>query len=463
MASRANGPQYQSFPETPGDSASLRKLKSLRLPSLVGQHFLDIGCNEGFFCGYAQFAGATRIVGIDASALFIERARKRFAGIEFLHQAWDTLPAGPFDVILIASALHYAADQEDLIRRAVALLSPKGTLVLELGVAHGEQSIWSEVNRGADTRFFPTWGKLHEILLPYSWKIIGNSETQKGDPVPRYTLHINIRKPIAYLVMQPPGFGKTTICKELFTKAGVPIISGDRCLADIASGRMQTDPALQNLVRSKFSTDAADKTTAAIITAGLLPELVQAWLTQAEGSTFALDSFVPKGHHEQVEGMITASGFLAVKLAWERPGAELHAMGKVQDLADAYFAELASTASTPHMPFQGTLGAIVQLGINSKIIDITGWAVHEDGRMPNCIAIRLGDTVHFSHVYERISRPQIQARLGLPHAMYGFKITIPIPKNIAPTEVLDLLQVYGGGTASQMYGPFSKELLKSTK
>jgi SAM-dependent methyltransferase len=92
-----------------------------------GQRFLDIGCNEGFFCGYAQFAGATRVVGLDQSETFITRARQRFAGVEFLHQSWDTLPPGPFDVVLLASSLHYAQDQADLIHRAVQLLSPTGT------------------------------------------------------------------------------------------------------------------------------------------------------------------------------------------------------------------------------------------------------------------------------------------------------------------------------------------------
>ena len=66
--------QYQSFPGASGDSRTLDKLKALQMPSAAGARFLDVGCNEGFFCGFAHFQGAARSVGIDQSATFIERA-----------------------------------------------------------------------------------------------------------------------------------------------------------------------------------------------------------------------------------------------------------------------------------------------------------------------------------------------------------------------------------------------------
>ncbi len=109
--------QYQTFPEVPGDSSTFEKLKALRLPDLVGKRFLDVGCNEGFFCGYAKFAGATEAIGLDQSNMFIERAKRRFGNVRFLQQSWDALPDGEFDCVLLASALHYAEDQPDLIAR----------------------------------------------------------------------------------------------------------------------------------------------------------------------------------------------------------------------------------------------------------------------------------------------------------------------------------------------------------
>jgi trans-aconitate methyltransferase len=106
--------QYQSFPGVKGSSESLEKLKALRLPSLKGKKFIDLGCNEGYFCGYALFAGAAEITGIDRSAAAIGLARSRFPECTFLSQSWEQLPDEKYDVILLLSALHYAEDQEAL-------------------------------------------------------------------------------------------------------------------------------------------------------------------------------------------------------------------------------------------------------------------------------------------------------------------------------------------------------------
>ncbi len=454
--------QYQSFPDAPGDSQSLAKLKALRLPLMVGQRFLDIGCNEGFFCGYAQFAGAARVVGLDQSETFISRARQRFAGVEFLHQSWDALPPGPFDVVLLASSLHYARDQADLIHRAVQTLSPTGTLVLELGVAPGEHSAWVEVQRGADRRLFATWAKLTEVLAPHAWKLISKSVAQKGDPVPRYTLHINARKPVAYLLMQPPGFGKSTFGKELFKPAGVPVVAGDLCLMEIAEGKVPADEALRTVVAAKCSPDALDKTLLALLKAELLPQLVQVWLAKANGKTFALDAFVPAAFREQVEQIVKAAGYLVVRLEWERPGAELMASGKVEDLADAWVAELAIPPGMPAqaMPFKGTLGAVTQLGVNQQVMDVTGWAVHQNGLMPKYIGIKVGEHMTVYSRFDRVARPTVKERLGLPHVMYGFKIRQAIPPGVNPKDAPYQLQVFGGNDESELSGPFSMDALK---
>src|SRR3546814_15909738 len=101
------------------------------LPGLGGCCFRDVGCNGGFFCGFAKFQGASRAGGIDQSWAFIERARARFPACEFHQQGWEQLPDGLFDVILLASALHYADDQAALMHRLVERLTPNGVLVLE--------------------------------------------------------------------------------------------------------------------------------------------------------------------------------------------------------------------------------------------------------------------------------------------------------------------------------------------
>src|SRR3546814_20673167 len=102
--------QYQSFPDASGDSRTLEKLKALKLPELGGLGFLDVGCHEGFFCGFAKFLGASRAVVIDQSVAFLERARARFPAFNVLHQGCAPLPERFLDVIPRALAPYIARE-----------------------------------------------------------------------------------------------------------------------------------------------------------------------------------------------------------------------------------------------------------------------------------------------------------------------------------------------------------------
>src|ERR1019366_9846031 len=105
---------YQSHGDASGSiSDTKRKLARLQLPqNLAGKRVLDIGCNEGYFCGLAAERGAIEAAGIDFVAANIEVANQRYArdGVRFLLQSWAQLPEGPFDLILWVSAMHYELD-----------------------------------------------------------------------------------------------------------------------------------------------------------------------------------------------------------------------------------------------------------------------------------------------------------------------------------------------------------------
>lgn len=454
---------YQSFPDVHGDSRSLEKLKALRFPLLVGTRFLDVGCNEGFFCGYAKFAGANSVTGLDVSSAYIEKARRRFVDVQFICQSWDELPDGPFDVILLASGLHYANSPEELIGRIVNRLSDGGTLILELGIADGGDSTWVSVDRGIDKCRFPTWAKVSEMLDLFAWKVIGRSVEQKGDPVNRYVLHINRRKPVAYLLLQPPGYGKTSLCRSLFQPAGVHIVSGDKCLVDIESGVLPVESALRNLVADRFNRDQLDKTTLAILDANLLIPLVNAWLSLAGGGTFVLDTALPRQYHQDVENVIKSHGYLTVALEWQRPGAELMAYSKVHNMADAYYSELRTASSgvpNQKMPFTGVMGAVTGVYFNERIIEITGWALHESGRMPTLIGVKLADNIQIISAFDRRPMLKLQQLLKLSHCMFGFCLSVPLPAGQAQNDVYAHLEVYAGIAMCNMYGPLRLNLDK---
>ena len=311
--------QYQTFPGSKGGSLSLQKLSALRLPSLKGKRFLDIGCNEGFFCGYAMFDGAEEVVGIDQSKVAIQKAKLRFTDIDFRNQSWDELPEGTFDVIIMLSALHYATDQEAMIHKMMSKLKDDGLLVLEISMARGVADDWVKVKRAIDERYFPTRNKLASVLNNYAWKIIGHSVNQEGDPLQRYVVHIKPMKPYAFLFIQEPGSGKSTVSRKLLAGGNIPLLGGDSLYQQIANGKLQAPLALQELVSDNFSTATIDKTTHQVFKSGLVEELVDFWLTQINRTEdFAVDSYIPIEYHEVLKDVLISKGFFPVELSWSQ-------------------------------------------------------------------------------------------------------------------------------------------------
>ncbi|WP_242102688.1 class I SAM-dependent methyltransferase [Lysobacter sp. M2-1] len=450
--------QYQSFPDATGDSRTLEKLKALRLPPLAGKRFLDVGCNEGFFCGYALFDGALRAVGIDSSALFISRARRRFPAGEFLHQGWEELPDGPFDVILLASALHYAEDQPGLIRSLVARLAHDGVLVLELGIASSPKEEWVNVERGIDERLFPTMPLLRRLLNDYAWKWMGPSVAQSGDPVARHVIHVYRRRPIAYLLMEPPAYGKTSIATGLFAEARIPVVSGDSVIADLAAGKRSASDALRNLLADRYSPFRIDELVREAFDHGGGGELVDAWVSAAEGETFALDGYVPAEWQDYVKRALIEAGYMPVAMHWERVGAALPAAADRDASAENYFLHLSeelteapsSEGPDSRLPMQGFID---EVSVEEGFLVIRGWVVGQDGKMPRCLQIRSVAGSHLLEEFERQLRPDVQKYLGLPHAVCGYRVRVPLAgKAVNLAKLVRTLEVRAGNGANSL-GP----------
>jgi SAM-dependent methyltransferase len=220
--------QYQSFPDARGASQSVDKLRALALPDLSGKRFLDVGCNEGFFCAIARAAGASTVVGLDTQTAVLARARVRFPDVEFREQSWDAPIAGSYDVILFSSAIHYAKDQPALIAKLVSLLAPEGVLVLELGITEqpGDQYLDVPRHHGPPCAF-ATPDALRRVLANYDVREIGPSVMQRGDPVPRHVLHIRTRRvpgpvpeaPVLVLLDAPSRSGKSYLVRNLVAGA----------------------------------------------------------------------------------------------------------------------------------------------------------------------------------------------------------------------------------------------------
>lgn len=423
--------QYQSFPGAPGDSLTLDKLKRLGLPNLAGRTFLDVGCNEGFFCGFADFQGASRVVGIDRSPEFIERARARFPQCEFHARGWEHLPEGEFDIILLASALHYAEDQPALIHALVERLSRDGVLVLELGIASSPRNEWIKVKRGIDERWFPTMPMLREVLASYAWKWMGPSIRQDGDPVPRHVIHISRKRPMAYLLMEPPGYGKSTIAASLFAPGHVPVVSGDECIHRVAEGKAHASEELRGLLSDGYSPFELDRIIDRIFDAGLSDDLLDLWLEGIDGRDFALDVYVPQAHHATIERSLAEAGYFPVSLRWNRLAPGSPPAKELVGCAEAFYLSMAGgTAGDPHgddktAPSFQQVGFVDEVTLQDGHLVVRGWAIDRTGHMPSSIGVRSASGIVKVREIERQLRPDVQRHLSLPHALVGYRFRLP--------------------------------------
>ena len=420
--------QYQSFPGAPGDSHTVDKLKALRMPDLQGRSFLDVGCNEGFFCGFAHFQGASRSLGVDRSAPFIERARQRFPECEFLCQGWEKLPDEKFDAILLASALHYADDQAALVHRLVEHLTADGVLVLELGIVSSPKSEWVKVKRGIDERYFPTMPKLRELLKDHAWKWMGPSVNQAGDPVSRHVIHVSRRRPVAYLLLEPPGYGKSSIAASLFGRARLPVVSGDQQLDQAAKGKAPAPEALLQWLREGYSPYELDRVIGRIFDAGLARELVQFWLAGVPAGDFALDAYVPAERHAEVEQVLVEAGYLPVSLRWNRVGPKFLPMETLAAQAEEFYLSLGASADarTPTVPDKTwpSTGFVDDVEVRGGRILVRGWAVDAAGNLPRTLMVLTPAGLVEASRVERQSRTDVQRHHDLPHALVGYRLEV---------------------------------------
>ena len=265
---------YQSFNGLgTGSSDSQKKLQSIVLPSLRGCSVLDLGCNEGFFCHYALNAGATRVLGIDKSELFIAKAKLRFPDIqpphlEFRSGSWWDLPDEKFDVILLLSAIHYEDNQKKLLDSLTNHLTPNGILVLECGVAGGQRKSWVLVRRSIDIRRFPTYPLLMDTLLDsYAVRQVGESVLQKGDPIPRYVFHCVKKKPIIGLIYGQSMSGKSTLLRSLRKYGSPPTFSSDAFFLMYRKDHRSIAPKspLYSMIVNELNDNTMNKASAKII------------------------------------------------------------------------------------------------------------------------------------------------------------------------------------------------------
>ncbi|PIW46979.1 MAG: tRNA 5-methoxyuridine(34)/uridine 5-oxyacetic acid(34) synthase CmoB [Zetaproteobacteria bacterium CG12_big_fil_rev_8_21_14_0_65_54_13] len=112
---------------------------------LAGRTVLDIGCGSGYHCWRMRAAGATRVIGIDPTILFLMQFRAaqhyiRDEAVQFWPVGIDELPANMacFDSVFSMGILYHRRSPIDHLLQLKDLLRTGGQLVLETLVVEGD-------------------------------------------------------------------------------------------------------------------------------------------------------------------------------------------------------------------------------------------------------------------------------------------------------------------------------------
>lgn len=222
-----------------GETSQLgEELVRLALPPLTGTSFLEIGCREGFFCGFAWFEGARNIIGLGTEGRALMHARERFPFCRFSSVAGNLAKVltreGGFDVIL-CSALPRPVDMPSLLPLLMTGLTRTGVLILKQPMkevpAVAGMSLLEAARclRGPQ----PADPAMVTALEPYVYKVMGESAVPGEDGTSQCIVHVRHKAPYAILLLGEPGSGKTTITRKVF--GGFPVIHGDSLLSRMAT------------------------------------------------------------------------------------------------------------------------------------------------------------------------------------------------------------------------------------
>jgi SAM-dependent methyltransferase len=141
-----------------------------RIGVAPGWRCLDLGCGPGGITELlVERAGAAgRVLGLDADAVFLDHARKRVRGAEFVRgDAYASgLPGGGFDLVHMRFIASTAGGAETLLREAMRLARPGGIVALqEPDIAtlncHPPHPGWERLKSTLDAAFTAVGADVH--------------------------------------------------------------------------------------------------------------------------------------------------------------------------------------------------------------------------------------------------------------------------------------------------------------
>jgi len=143
------------------------------LKPLTGKRVLDVGCGSGYHCWRMHGAGASEVIGIDPTPLFIIqfKALQRYLQQETVHvlpAAMEQLPRAlrAFDTVFSMGVLYHRRSPMDHLLELRDALAPGGQLVLETLVVEGDENT-ALVPQGRYARMGNVWFLPSTLALCY--------------------------------------------------------------------------------------------------------------------------------------------------------------------------------------------------------------------------------------------------------------------------------------------------------
>ena len=320
------GISHHSASPSSEDNESLARLKSLYLPSLAEKSFLNIGCREGFYCGFASFAGARRVVGIDNNDECIKKANISFPACDFRQGGFSQLINEKYDIIIFSIPGDRPCEIESLVKKTLDCLAPKGILILEVSVSPSEAS--QKITSDSVTRrsTWPNLGQFHELfkVCDAAWKTFGPRPRLKAEDMPTYIFHLSKRIPYAFLLMAPPGSGKSYIANTVLDAQSLRKVRGDAVIVKITQGYYKIRILLRRTIKRKHKEfQGIQSVTEYMLESGMARVIVDTWLQEAalnnnaDAKDLLIDSYIPRKYHRQIARILRAKGYMPVILKWK--------------------------------------------------------------------------------------------------------------------------------------------------
>jgi SAM-dependent methyltransferase len=291
-----------------GQTDSSRKFNRLKIPNdLTNKSFLDIGCNEGFFCNKALINNAQSVVGIDFDEKFINEAIRRYPDerAEYYLKSWADLPDKKFDVIVWASAMHYELDPITILKNIKSRMTPEGLFILECGVVFNSEKNMNYAIRSDNGHWYPTKFFIEKGLndAGLSFRLVSQPEKVGLDPVPRVVYHCKHLLPTVLLIVGNSGAGKSSLAHQLSNSAS-KIYSLDLMLSRIAHSEWAHSP-LEKFIKNKYNPLNLGNTYIGIDTENLTGEFVD-FLIRSVAASDQLVIFEGFLTDTQVEKLVSA-------------------------------------------------------------------------------------------------------------------------------------------------------------